>query len=124
MTEWIAAVFLLLGSFLMLIAAIGAVRMPDVYSRSHAAAKAASFGVFLLVAAAALVHRSVLLESVLIVLLVYLTAPIASHMIVRAAFRTGEPFWEGTTVNELGCGRAAPDRTVVSDAGSSPDPEP
>jgi multicomponent Na+:H+ antiporter subunit G len=83
------------------VAAIGAVRMPDVYSRSHAAAKAASFGVFLLVAAAALVHRDVLLESVLIVILVYLTAPVASHMIARAACRTRRPFWHGTTVNEM-----------------------
>jgi multicomponent Na+:H+ antiporter subunit G len=101
MTEWLAAALLVLGSFLMLIAAIGVVRMPDIYSRSHAAAKAASFGVLLLVAAAALVHRSVLLESALVVVLVYLTAPVASHMIARSAFRTGQPFWEGTTVNEL-----------------------
>lgn len=101
MTEWIAAVLLVLGSFLMLVAAIGAVRMPDVYSRSHAAAKAASFGVFLLVAAAALVHRNVFVESVLIVVLVYLTAPVASHMIARSACRTGRPFWFGTTINEM-----------------------
>jgi multicomponent Na+:H+ antiporter subunit G len=118
MIEWIASILLLLGSFLMLVAAIGAVRMPDIYSRAHAAAKAASLGVVLLVSAAALVHRTVLLESILIVLLVYLTAPVASHMIARSAFRTGQPFWHGTTINELAGAEKNP--REPADTGSPP----
>jgi multicomponent Na+:H+ antiporter subunit G len=54
MTELVAAVLLLLGSALMLIAAIGVLRMPDLFTRMQASTKAASLGAGAILLAVAL----------------------------------------------------------------------
>ena len=48
MIQWIAAFFLILGAFFMFLAGLGTFRFPDLYSRMHAATKAGSFGVGLM----------------------------------------------------------------------------
>ena len=44
MSEYIAAATLLGGAFFMLVASLGLVRFPDLYTRMHAATKATTFG--------------------------------------------------------------------------------
>ena len=79
----IAEFLALLGSLSFLIAAIGLIRMPDSISRVHAGTKASSFGVMLFVAAVGLHFPTVenLFLSLLILVLVLLTAPMACQAI-------------------------------------------
>jgi multicomponent Na+:H+ antiporter subunit G len=103
MIEWIAAFFLVFGSLFMLVAAIGVVKLQDVYMRMHAITKAASLGAILMLVAVFLLYREwiVLIEALMVVLFVIFTAPIASHMIAKAAHKTRMPKGEGYVMDEL-----------------------
>jgi multicomponent Na+:H+ antiporter subunit G len=111
MIAWIVAVLLVSGAAFMLIAAVGLTRFPDLITRMHAAAKAGGVGVGLMATAVA-VHAAeaeVVTEAVLVAVFLLLTAPVAAHMIARAAYLSGVPLWSGTTIDELRprLGRAA-----------------
>lgn len=92
----IASTLLLLGSLFALIAAIGVVRMPDIYCRMHAATKAGAFGVSLILLAlcVALPTLRVFVQSLLIVGFFYLTAPVAAHLIGRVGIKRKLPLWK------------------------------
>lgn len=103
MQNVIVIVLILSGVAFVAIAAIGVVRMPDFYARLHAATKAGAFGVALLLAAAA-VHFASFAESVLAFLAIaffYLTAPVAGHLLGRAAYLLRAPTWQGTWHDDL-----------------------
>jgi len=103
MVEWAAAILLILGASFLLLAAVGIARMPDLFSRMQTAAKAATLGAGCIVLAAALHFGSagVTVRVLLITAFLFLTAPIAAHVIARAAYFVGVPLWEGTIVDEL-----------------------
>lgn len=110
MSDWITAALVVAGALLALIAAIGIVRMPDLYLRMHAAAKAGTLGVGLLLTASA-VHFKQLDITVLVLLTVafmVLTAPVAAHIIVRAAYYSGVPMSERSIVDDLKSRRDRP----------------
>lgn len=94
----LAAVLMIAGSALALIAAIGLFRMPDAYSRIHVATKPATLAVVFTVGAAVLrvPGTAPTTKLLLAVLLQFWTAPVASHMLGRAAhaagLRPGEPW--------------------------------
>jgi len=98
----ISAALLLAGSSLALIAALGLVRLPDVFSRMHAATKPSTLGILLLVVGAAmqLDNRSNQVKLLLVAVLQFITAPVAAHMIGRAAYRSGVNL-ERLVVDEL-----------------------
>jgi len=103
MTELITVVLLFVGTLFTLLAAIGILRMPDVFMRMQVATKAATLGVAC-VALAAATHfgdLATIARSLLIVLFLYLTAPVAAHTIGRAAYVAGAKLWEGTIIDEL-----------------------
>lgn len=87
----LAAVMLIAGSALALIAAIGLFRMPDAYSRIHVATKPATLAVVFTVGAAVLRVPGLAptTKLLLAVLLQFWTAPVASHMLGRAAHAAG-----------------------------------
>jgi multicomponent Na+:H+ antiporter subunit G len=91
MIEWIAGLLALTGSLLMLIAAIGLLRMPDFYTRMQASAKASTLGILFIVAATGLTLGSLaaLLHTFLASLFFILTIPIAAHLLGRAAYLSG-----------------------------------
>lgn len=101
--ELLAAALMLIGATLMLLAAIGITRMPDVYMRMQTSTKAASLGSGLALLAVALhfAELSVVVRALLAIAFIFLTAPISAHMIVRAAYFMGVPLWSGTVVDEL-----------------------
>ncbi len=103
MTEWIVGLFLILGSFFMFLAGLGIFRFPDLFSRMHASTKAASFGVGLMLGGFVIYYFSWynLVESLLIVGFVFITAPIAAHMVGRAGYLLNVPLYEGTIADEL-----------------------
>lgn len=95
MTEWIAALLLLAGSLLMLLAALGAVRMPDLLMRMHATTKAGALGSGLIMLAVAVFFGSaeVWARVLAIIAFIMLTAPVAAQMIGRASYFVGVPLW-------------------------------
>lgn len=83
----VAAVLLLGGVALTLVAGIGLVRLPDVLSRMHAQTKPAVLGLLLVLAGTALDARSTGLAGTLLLVAAFqvVTAPVGAHMIGRAA---------------------------------------
>lgn len=102
----IIVVLVLLGCGFGLLAAVGVVRMPDLYTRMQSATKAGTLGVVCVVLAAAIHFGSagVAVEAMMVVLFFFATAPIASHLIGRASYRAGVPLWSRTTRNDLAAG--------------------
>ncbi|QBF30995.1 monovalent cation/H(+) antiporter subunit G [Thalassococcus sp. S3] len=96
MMEYVAGVFLLLGGVLAVIAALGLLRLPDILIRMHASTKVGTLSCGLIMAGVAVAFATgpVVLRCVAIVVFLLLTAPIAGHMIGRAALRTGVPLWQ------------------------------
>ncbi|NAW68610.1 Na+/H+ antiporter subunit G [Vibrio sp. V27_P1S3P104] len=98
MTDFIISILVLLGSFLMLLAAIGINRMPDLLTRMHATTKAGALGVGLMVTAFAVVNWgdvAFVVRAFAVVIFVILTAPIAAHVLARASYFVGVPQWDG-----------------------------
>lgn len=92
-----------LGTLFVLLAAVGLLRMPDLPTRMHASSKAATLGAILILVSVAVRHgdADVVVRVVLISLFLFLTAPVAAHVIARAAYRTGVPLSEETVLDEL-----------------------
>jgi multicomponent Na+:H+ antiporter subunit G len=86
----VAGVLLLSGAGFVLLAALGLWRFDDLYSRIHAATKAITLGVLLVIAAAALRMETTadVLKLLLAAGLQILSAPVAGHMLGRAAHST------------------------------------
>jgi len=91
MSDYITGILLLTGGFLAIIAGLGILRLPDVLVRMHASTKAGTLSAGLVMAAAIVYfwELEVLFRGALIVGFLMLTAPVAAHMIGRAALRTG-----------------------------------
>ena len=97
MKEILTALCLITGIFLRVTAAIGLVRLPDLYCRSHAVAKASSLGIFLLLIALWL-HLSPEVSGLKLVLAIVfqiLTIPISSHLVGLLAQQKNLPRWRG-----------------------------
>lgn len=96
--------FLWVGAALMLLSGVGVLRLPDVFARAHAGTKSASLGLACILIGTAVLDPSLatMLKAALAVMFQFATAPIAAHVIGRAAYRGGVPMWEGTLVDELG----------------------
>jgi multicomponent Na+:H+ antiporter subunit G len=90
------------GTALILLAAAGLLRMPDLYLRISAVGKGSSLGVSVLLAGAALLLRDegATLRVLLIAAFVLLTTPVAAHIIGRAGYRSGVKLWKGSIVDE------------------------
>ena len=85
----IGEVFILAGSLLTLVAAVGMFRFQDVFSRMHALAKASTAAVVLVLVGAAisLSHPNDVTSLLLAAALQVLTSPVASNMISLTTYR-------------------------------------
>lgn len=103
--EWIAIVLALAGAVFCAISAVGLIRLPDVYLRSHAATKSAALGVlFVLVGAFAYfwaVDGDINVKLLLAIVFVFLTSPVAGHLNGRAAYRSGVKLWNGSVRDDF-----------------------
>lgn len=97
MMEFVVSFMLIIGGAFGVIGAFGLIRMPDVLIRMHASAKIGTLSALLILGAAALWFgdAGITVRVIMIVVFLFLTAPIASHMIGRAAISTGVPLWRG-----------------------------
>ncbi|MEI5907799.1 monovalent cation/H(+) antiporter subunit G [Bacillus spongiae] len=97
--------FVIAGAFLTLVTAFGVIRLPDVYTRNHAASKSATLGVMFILLATFLyfyitedhVNTRVLLG----IFFIFITAPVAGHLISRAAYHSGVKLWEKSVRDDL-----------------------
>jgi multicomponent Na+:H+ antiporter subunit G len=98
------AILLITGSLLALLAAIGLHRFPDVFCRMHAATKPATLGLLCIAVAVGVSvgGPGAVVKLLLVVVLQFLTTPVAAHMVGRAAYRSGIPLAEVTVMDELG----------------------
>lgn len=84
---WIADGLILLGMLILSIAIYGMVWMPDLYTRLHAASKAAVLGVIpLLIAASTTGDPAMIYRAILIAIFLLFTTPVAAHAIAQAAY--------------------------------------
>ena len=111
------------GTAFMLVAAIGLLRLPDLYTRMHAVTKAGTLGVGLVLISAAVAFGdvSVMTRSLVAILFVLLTAPVSAHMIGRAGYLGKVELWEGTAFDDWEGGyetlRREGEEESTSDAG-------
>jgi multicomponent Na+:H+ antiporter subunit G len=101
--EVLASAALLSGVLLAVVAGVGLVRLPDLFSRMHAATKPATLGLLLVVVGGVLLvdDASDAAKLVLVAVFQFLTAPVASHMIGRAGYRAGTGDLDALVVDEL-----------------------
>lgn len=104
--EFLAALLILIGSIMAVISAIGIIRFPDVYTRSHAATKSSTLAVLLTLLGAFIFfwgNQSFVSVRILLgILFVFLTAPVSGHLISRAAYRARVKTSDLTVEDELG----------------------
>lgn len=89
----VGAFLLIVGAFITLASAVGLVRFPDTLSRAHALSMGATMGVLfaMLGVALALWDLSAAGKALLTVVFMFLTAPVGSHMLGRAAYLFSKP---------------------------------
>ncbi|MFS0727396.1 monovalent cation/H(+) antiporter subunit G [Paenibacillus sp. 1P07SE] len=103
--EPIIAILILIGAVLSALSAFGLIRLPDVYLRSHAATKSATLGVLCVLTGGflyfMLFERLISAKMVLGIVFVFITAPVAGHLIERAAYMSGVPMWQKSVRDDL-----------------------
>jgi multicomponent Na+:H+ antiporter subunit G len=109
MTDILTAVLWLAGSVFALLAAVGVLRMPDLFTRMQASTKASTLGVgcLLMGTAVQLGDFASLIRALSIGAFILLTTPVAAHVIARASYLANVPLWRGTVLDER---RRAADR--------------
>ena len=100
----ISAVLVLAGAVMCFAAGIGVIRFPDVLSRLHAATKPQIFGLMAITADVALNNFTVGTVTLVMAIVVFqaLTAPVAAHMVGRAAYDTHHVRVDVPIIDELG----------------------
>lgn len=95
MSELVSTVLVLAGALLMLIAAVGVVRLPDVLCRSHAVAKALTLGIFLLLLGywVHLGDQQTAFKILLAIGFQLITIPVASHLVGLLSLQKNLPRW-------------------------------
>jgi len=103
MSSVIIVILVTLGTLFVLLSAIGLVRMPDTYMRISVNTKAATLGVGLILVGTAVFFNdlSTTSRSLVIILFVFLTAPVSAHLIGRASYFMGVRLWKGSIMDDL-----------------------
>ncbi len=103
MSDTIVALLLLAGSFFLLVAALGVLRLHDVYMRMHAITKASSLAIVLFLVALIVAHPTwrIFSGSLLLIFFVIATAPISSHALARISVQLGIKMASGRKQNDL-----------------------
>jgi multicomponent Na+:H+ antiporter subunit G len=97
--EIIILLLVLGGIFFAVVAVVGLIRLPDLYTRTHSTSKSETLGAVLALAAVAIAFegRLSILKTVLLLVFMFLTSPTAAHAIARAAAEEGVEAWTTDT---------------------------
>ena len=98
-----AAILLIIGAVFGLLAAIGILRLPDLYTRMHAATKAGAVGAGFIFAAIAVMALDipVILRAIVGIVFLMLTTPVSAHLLARASYKAGYKPSASTLTNDL-----------------------
>jgi multicomponent Na+:H+ antiporter subunit G len=99
--ELIGAIVTLIGSLVLLIAAIGLIRMPDVYNRLQVGTKASTLGTILTLFGLLLIVPAWSGKLVLLILFIMMTNPVSSHVLARASYFIKIPLTNRTIIDKL-----------------------
>jgi len=99
--ELLGAIITLLGSIVLLIAAIGLIRMPDIYNRLQVGTKATTLGTIMTLFGLLLILPEWSGKLILLILFIMMTNPVSSHVVARAAYFIKVPFTSRTVINKL-----------------------
>lgn len=104
------------GAFFALVAAVGLIRLPDVYGRIHAVSKSETLGAILTLTAVVLVfdEPAPTIKAVFLLGFLFLTNPTAAHAVARAADDQGVEVWT------VGDGDGAAGAASTDDGGERP----
>jgi multicomponent Na+:H+ antiporter subunit G len=93
--NWLAAALMITGAVFLLISSVGLLRLPDFYSRAQAVGKAETLGSMLVLFGLALHNGAELttIKILLILAIIFVTNPTATHALTRSAFRSGFKIW-------------------------------
>ena len=93
--ELIAAIFMLGGLIFFIGSAIGMLRLPDFYSRIHASGNSETLGCMLSFIGLMIYEGPTLtaVKMALAFLIVFMANPIGSHILGKAAYKSGHPVW-------------------------------
>ena len=98
-----AGLLVICGAFFSVVAAVGVLRFPDLYTRMHAASKAGTLGsgTLLLAMAVQAGESDVITRAVAGVVFLLLTTPVSAHLLAKAAYLAGVKPSEDTVVDEF-----------------------
>lgn len=93
--EIVAVILLICSLFFFLASAVGMIRLPDFYSRLHASGNSETLGLMLSCLGLVIYEGPTLLsvKIVIVFLLVFLANPIGTHILGKAALKSGHPVW-------------------------------
>jgi multicomponent Na+:H+ antiporter subunit G len=101
----LTALVMVVGTFFMVVTGIGLVRFPDVYTRMHAAGKAGTVGVALLILAPTLFFAAdapfVSVRGVMAIVFQFFTTPGATYLLAHASYVRSYPVHARTEIDEL-----------------------
>lgn len=97
----IGSILTFLGAIFVFLAALGLLRMPDVYNRIQAGTKASTLGSVLTLLGIGLIQPDWLLKLGLLIIFILLSNPVSSHVLGRAAHHKGVPMSSKTVVDHL-----------------------
>ena len=97
--------FISIGVLFVVVAAIGVVRLPDLYTRAHAASKSATLGVMCILLGVFfyfwLIEGHMNARILLGILFIFITGPVGGHIMTRSSYIAGVKSWEGTKQDDL-----------------------
>jgi multicomponent Na+:H+ antiporter subunit G len=101
--ELLVGSLLIVGVLFSMLASVGLVRMPDFLTRLQASTKAGTLGVACVMLGIAVWYEDfgVIVRALLVIAFFFFTAPVAAHLISRAAYLSGTEVWKGTLRDEL-----------------------
>jgi len=99
--EIIGAIITLIGAMFILFAGIGLLRMPDIYNRIQAGTKASTLGSMLTLLGIGLIHPDWLLKIALLIIFIFISNPVSSHVLGRAAHFIKVPLSSRTAIDKL-----------------------
>lgn len=101
--DGLVALLIVMGSLAVLVAAVGLVRMPDLYTRMQSTSKAATLGAIFVLLGTAVAFQStpITVRSLIVVVFLALTVPVASHMLARAGYVAGVRMRDPEAIDEL-----------------------
>ena len=101
----ISLILVILGALISAFAAIGLLRLDDVYSRAHAAGKAATLGAMLLLFGVFLFfigkEGMINMQLIIGIIFVFITGPLASYLIMKAAYNLNTPATDRTQQDDF-----------------------